>query len=84
MITAKRLQDLSRIYGVSILVCEDTRQIIKDTFHTREVDLVYVQGRVKPVVIFEVMGRADKDLAHDMMTVSCTLVMYNLIDTHLL
>lgn len=31
--------------------------------------MVYVKGRLRPVVIFEVMGTADSDLAHDMMTV---------------
>ncbi len=68
--TSKKLQDLTPTYGTQILVCEETRQIVKDIFHTRELDMVYVKGRTRPVVIFEIMGTADSELAHDMMTVS--------------
>ncbi len=70
MNTAKKLQELTKVYGLTILVCEETRQQIKDNFHTREVDLVSVPGKPKPLVVFEIMGTADKDLAHDTMTVS--------------
>jgi adenylate cyclase len=69
MNTPERLQRLTASYGVPILVCEDTRRIIKDVFHTREIDMVRVKGRETPVVIFEVMGTAENDLAHDIMTV---------------
>ena len=70
MTTPERLQRLTASYGVSILVCEDTRRIIKDVFHTREIDMVRVKGRETPVVVFEIMGSAENDLAHDVMTVN--------------
>ena len=64
---------MTSVYGTQVLICEETRQIVKDIFHTREVDMVYVKGRTRPVVIFEVMGTADSELAHDMMTVCSSL-----------
>ena len=70
MNTPRRLQELSRVYGSTVLVCEETRTIVKDLFHTREIDLVSVKGKTSATVAFEIMGTSDKDLAHDTMTVS--------------
>ena len=55
---ASRLEGMSKMYGVKIVVSEFTRDLVKEQFTFRELDLVRVKGRVKPVKIYELL---DKD-----------------------
>lgn len=50
-----RLEGLTKQYGVDILVCENTARDVSD-FCFRELDLVRVKGKQKPVAIFEPLG----------------------------
>lgn len=50
-----RLETLSRIYGVDIVVGETTRKAIAD-IEFRELDRVRVKGKQRPVVIYEPLG----------------------------
>ncbi len=50
-----RLEGLTKYYGVSIIVSEDTKQCAPD-FVYRELDRVRVKGREKPLAIYEVIG----------------------------
>lgn len=50
-----RLEGLTKQYGVDILVCENTATDVSD-FCFRELDLVRVKGKQKPVAIFEPLG----------------------------
>jgi len=52
---SSRLEGLTRVYGVGILVGPNTRQIVKDVVF-REVDRVKVKGKDEPVDIFEPIG----------------------------
>jgi adenylate cyclase len=52
---SSRLEGLTRVYGVGILVGANTRQIVKDVVF-REVDRVKVKGKDEPVDIFEPIG----------------------------
>ena len=52
---SSRLEGLTRVYGVGILVGQNTRQIVKDVVF-REVDRVKVKGKDEPVDIFEPIG----------------------------
>jgi adenylate cyclase len=52
---ASRLQDLTKEYGVGVLVSENVVRAVQD-FVYREVDRVRVKGRREGVAIFEPMG----------------------------
>jgi len=50
-----RLEGLSKVYGVKIVVSEFTRAAVGEAFAFRELDFVRVKGREKPVRIFELL-----------------------------
>ena len=50
-----RLQDLTKAYGVEILVCEETAAAVAGTHALRELDLITVRGRQRPSTIFQVV-----------------------------
>jgi adenylate cyclase len=52
---ASRLEGITKQYGVGIIVGENTRNTVTD-FVYRELDLVRVKGKDKPVAIFEPIG----------------------------
>jgi adenylate cyclase len=52
---SSRLEGLTRVYGVGILVGPNTRQVVKDVVF-REIDRVRVKGKDEPVAIFEPIG----------------------------
>ncbi len=52
---SSRLEGLTRIYGVGIIVGPNTRQAVKDIVF-RELDRVRVKGKDEPVAIFEPIG----------------------------
>ncbi|MEK7438825.1 MAG: adenylate/guanylate cyclase domain-containing protein [Pseudomonadota bacterium] len=52
---SSRLEGLTRVYGVGILVGQNTRAIVKDIVF-REIDRVKVKGKDEPVDIFEPIG----------------------------
>ena len=52
---ASRLESACKQYAAHILVSENTFKKLKGTYRTREVDLVVVKGKTKPVAIFEVL-----------------------------
>ncbi|HUY02026.1 MAG TPA: adenylate/guanylate cyclase domain-containing protein, partial [Rhodocyclaceae bacterium] len=52
---ASRLEGLTRVYGVGIIVGPNTREAVKDIVF-REIDRVKVKGKDEPVAIFEPIG----------------------------
>ena len=54
---ASRLEGLTKVYGVGVLVAEETRRQIGDALTFLEVDLVTVKGKDRPVRIYEVVVR---------------------------
>lgn len=60
---AARLQDLTKAYGVELLVCARTAAAIEPGRATREIDLIAVRGRKRPETIVEVLAREPADPA---------------------
>jgi adenylate cyclase len=58
---ASRLESLNKEYGTSIIVSEQTYEEVKDSFFVRELDLVKVKGKQKPVRIYELMAKAGEE-----------------------
>ena len=52
---ASRLEGITKQYGVGVIVGENTKDAVPD-FVYRELDLVRVKGKDKPVAIFEPLG----------------------------
>ncbi len=50
-----RLEALTRVYGVGVIVGQATRDLVKDGVF-RELDKVKVKGKDEPVAIFEALG----------------------------
>jgi len=54
---ASRLESLTKVYGVTIVVSESTWNLVRGNFVGRELDVVRVKGRLHSVAIYEIMGR---------------------------
>jgi len=53
---ASRLESACKQYGTRILVSEFTMRRLKGTYRLREIDLVVVKGKTKPVAIYEILS----------------------------
>src|ERR1043166_4139625 len=53
---ASRLEGLTRIYGVDILLGASAAELVQDEFHLRSVARVQVKGKTKPVDVFTLVG----------------------------
>jgi len=56
---ASRLEGLTKMYGVSIVVSETTWASAKEGFVGRELDLVRVKGKKKPAALYQLMDTAE-------------------------
>jgi adenylate cyclase len=52
---ASRLEAITKDYGVAVVVCEDTAAACADAHPLRELDIIRVRGRQRPVRIFQVL-----------------------------
>jgi adenylate cyclase len=57
---ASRMEGLNKIYGTNIIITENTYNIIKDDFETRQLDKVRVKGKKKAILIFELISKKGK------------------------
>ncbi|MDH5786100.1 MAG: adenylate/guanylate cyclase domain-containing protein [Chromatiales bacterium] len=57
---ASRLEGITKTYGVSVLISEETRNAIGDHFLVRELDRVRVKGKQIPIKVFEVIARSEQ------------------------
>jgi adenylate cyclase len=55
---ASRLEGIGRIYGTSILMSEETRQLAGAAIETREIDCIRAPGKQDPVRIYELLAAA--------------------------
>jgi adenylate cyclase len=54
---ASRLEGISKVYGVKILISENTRNHLGPDFTCRELDKILVKGKKEPVRIYELLGK---------------------------
>jgi adenylate cyclase len=59
---ASRLEGLTRIYGVDILLGPTAAELVRDEFHLRSVARVQVKGKTKPVDAFTLIGARNEDV----------------------
>lgn len=62
---ASRFEGLNKLYGTRIIIGESTRELVKEHFVVRPLDLVSVKGSEKGVIIYELMaemGGADEGI----------------------
>lgn len=52
---AARLESACKQYGSHILISEFTYKMLRGTYYSRELDLVVVKGKTRPVAIYEVL-----------------------------
>jgi adenylate cyclase len=69
-----RLESITKEYGVSIIISEDTRRLIGDEFLTRELGAVTVKGKTQPVKIFGVLPRSLRKHTRAVLEVAASLV----------
>lgn len=61
---ASRLEGMTKLYGIKIIVSESTYKDCKRSFIFRRLDLVKVKGKNEPVAIYELMGTNDSAGKH--------------------
>ncbi|HTR81698.1 MAG TPA: CHASE2 domain-containing protein [Bacteroidota bacterium] len=57
-----RLEGANKEYGTYIMASERTQELVKDHFLFRELDLLIVKGKTKPIKVFELLGRKDDSI----------------------
>jgi adenylate cyclase len=57
---ASRLEALTRIYSVDVLIGESVAELIRDSFHLRSVARAQVKGKTRPVEIFTLVSARDQ------------------------
>ena len=59
---ASRLEALTRVYAVDILVGQSAAELVRDDFHFRSVARVQVKGKSEPVEVFTLVGARKDDV----------------------
>jgi adenylate cyclase len=57
---AARLQDVTKVYEVGVVICEATAAAVADQHPLRELDTIRVRGRQQPARIFEVLADPER------------------------
>jgi adenylate cyclase len=63
---ASRLEGVNKQYSTSIMISEFTYALCKSDIVVREIDLIQVRGKAKPLGIYEVLARSNERLPDDM------------------
>lgn len=56
---ASRLEGLNKQFGTRLIISESTHQAVREKMLARELDLIRVKGKMKPVKIYELLGLAE-------------------------
>ncbi|MDB5292279.1 MAG: adenylate cyclase, partial [Phycisphaerales bacterium] len=60
-----RLEGANKFYGSRILVAESTALLVNDRFVFRQLDLLRVKGKLKPLAVFELLAEQNGTAADD-------------------
>src|SRR5215468_8776672 len=55
---AARVESVNRLYGTQILLSESTAQAVSSRFEMREIDVIFVKGKIETTRVFELMSAA--------------------------
>jgi class 3 adenylate cyclase len=58
--TASRLEGANKQFGTHVLIDGPTREMVRDSMETRELDYIAVVGKSEPVRIYELLGERGK------------------------
>ena len=72
--TASRLDSLTKLYGVDILMSEDVMQALDDpdAYRHRCLGIIRLQGRVAPVRVYEIFDADEEDALQSKLTTRAT------------
>ena len=62
---ASRLEGLNKAYGTAILITEDTASVVEKSFVLREIDMVQVVGRKRPIRLYELLAATGTALSKE-------------------
>jgi len=57
---ASRLEGVNKQFGTKVIISETTYRLAKDGIEARELDLIAVKGKEKPIRIYELLGEKGK------------------------
>ncbi len=57
-----RLEGTNKVYGTAIIISESTYEQVKDKVIARELDIIRVKGKTKPVRIYELIDLKDEEI----------------------
>ena len=57
---ASRLEGANNNYGTQIMISEATYSLVKDTLIAREIDIIRVVGKTKPIKVYELVEEREK------------------------
>ncbi|MBN2357208.1 adenylate/guanylate cyclase domain-containing protein [candidate division KSB1 bacterium] len=60
---ASRLEGANKEYGTNIMISESTAQLLEGAFIIRELDSLRVKGKLKPVIVYELLAAKRGDLS---------------------
>ena len=66
---ASRLEGVTKTFGTRTIISESTFERVRETMLVRELDMIKVKGKKKPVTIYELLGPAEELASHqDLLT----------------
>lgn len=84
---ASRLEGLNKVYGSTIIISKDTKDLLEEEYTLRSLDIVRVKGKQKSVEIFEVTASTDEMIQDEMNAYDMALQTYrkgNVDDAYLI
>lgn len=73
---ASRLEGLNKVYGSTIIISADTKNILKEDYALRSLDIVRVKGKQNAVEIFEVISSTEEKIQDEMNAYDMALDIY--------
>ncbi len=75
---ASRLESVNKFFKTSIIISEETYSKIPNIFTVRELGIIRVKGRVKPLKIFEILGKRENERAEKLLLIEKYNAAYSL------